>query len=658
METKERTDSTPALKSIWQNAISETGAVLAVLAILFFISFQLLEVIEPTNNPYTGLWTFLVLPLVMIVGLILIPLGYFKERSRRRRLFPSIKDWPRFPHIDLNSPGHRRAFTITGLTLLVVIPLIGISSYQGYHYTDSTAFCGQVCHSVMHPEYTCYLGSPHARVSCAACHIGPGASWYVKSKISGVRQVLAVTFNTFSRPIHTPIKDLRPARETCEQCHWPEKFFGAQLRTRVHYASDEKNTRHEIRVLVKTGGADSSMGPASGIHWHMALSHKIEYIASDSHRQVIPWVKSTDPSGKESIYRSDDKTSQDPPPPGEKRTIDCVDCHNRPTHIIQPPERAVNISLETGRISRDLPYSKKIAVEALTVPYSTGEEADAKIATYIRDAYQKLDPRIAGERKSDINQTIDEVRAIYRRNFFPLMRVDWRTYPDNIGHMIFNGCFRCHDGKHISNDKGPIRRDCSVCHEFQQPLPLAEAPNAFQQITPEHPYKLEGIHAQLNCSSCHSGGRAPVASCEGCHTIQSQFRGGKSPLLPGMKVTPPVVMADLACDSCHDLSKPSTTPVSAQCETCHEKGYGEMVQTWKSDAQTSRAKASAAIEDLRKSLGSGRPRNAQEQSLQQLVSQLQGALEQVDRAGPQHNTELADAVYQQIIKLATESKKQ
>jgi hypothetical protein len=658
MESEEKTESRPALKSIWQNAVSETGAVLAVLAVLFFISFQLLELMEPTNNPYTGLWTFLLLPLVMIVGLILIPLGYFRERIRRRKLFPGVKDWPRFPRIDLNKITHRRALTISLLTLLVVIPLIGISSYQGYHYTDSTAFCGQVCHSVMHPEFTCYMGSPHARVSCAACHIGPGASWYVKSKISGVRQVLAVTFNTFSRPIHTPIKDLRPARETCEQCHWPEKFFGAQLRTRVHYASDEKNSRREIRVLVKTGGADSSMGPASGIHWHMALSHKIEYIATDGHRQVIPWVKSTDASGKESIYRSDDKTSMDPEPPGEKRTVDCVDCHNRPTHVTQPPDRAVNISLETGRISRTLPYSKRIALEALTVPYASGTEADGKIASYIRGAYQKLDPKIAEERKSEINQAIDEVRAIYRRNFFPDMNVDWRTYPDNIGHMIFNGCFRCHDGKHISNDKGPIRRDCSVCHEFQQPLPLSEAPNAFQQITPEHPYKLEGIHARLNCSACHTGGRSPVASCEGCHTVQDLFRQGKSPLLAGMKVTPPSVMADLACDSCHDLTKPSNTPVSAQCETCHEKGYGEMVQTWKGDAQSSRARATAAIEELRKGLGGSRLLGERGQGLRQLVGQLQGALDQVDKAGAQHNTELADAVYQQIIKLASEGKKQ
>ncbi len=646
----------PQLKSIWQNRLTETGAVLAALAILFFISFQVIEALTPVSNPYTGLWTFLILPVVMIAGLTLIPVGYFRERARRRRLYPEIQEWPRLPHFDPNNPGHRKAAAVVGLGALLVIPLIGVSSYQGYHYTESTGFCGQVCHTVMQPEYTSYLGSPHARVNCASCHIGPGASWYVKSKISGVRQVLAVTLNTFSRPIHTPIKDLRPARETCEQCHWPAKFFGAQLRTRIHYASDEKNTRRELRVLVKTGGADASMGPPSGIHYHMALSQKIEYVATDSRRQVIPWVRSTDSAGVVHVYRSDGKSSQDPPPAGEIRSIDCMDCHNRPTHIYQPPNRAVSISLETGRIDRDLPYAKKIAVDALTMPYSSSEQANEGIESYIRDAYQKLDPKLAAEKKSSIDQAIQEVRSIYRRSFFPSMKVDWRTYPDDIGHMIFDGCFRCHDNRHVREDKTPIRKDCSVCHEFVQALPSARGESTFQQITLEHPYKLEGIHADLNCSRCHTGGPAPVPDCAGCHTTQSSFRKGVNPVLPGLKPTPPTVMADLSCDSCHDLSKGAAAKVSEQCETCHDKGYGDMIQMWKEDAKTGRAKASAAIEELRKNLDGRKKLTPAQETLKQLIDQMQAALDQVDKAGAQHNTDFADAVYQQIVKLAGDQK--
>ncbi len=644
------------LKSIWQNKITEAGVILAALAILFFLTFQVIELLTPTSNPYTGLWTFLLLPALMVVGLILIPAGYLRERGRRRRLYPEIKDWPKLPHFDPNNPSHRNALAVVGLGALLVIPLIAVSSYQGYHYTESTGFCGQVCHTVMQPEHTSYLGSPHARVTCASCHIGPGASWYVKSKISGVRQVLAVTFHTFSRPIPTPIKDLRPARETCEQCHWPAKFFGAQLRSRIHFSSDEKNTRRELRVLVKTGGADSSVGPASGIHWHMALSQKIEYVASDPRRQVIPWVRSTDSTGKTHVYRSDGITSADPPP-GEIRRIDCMDCHNRPTHIYQSPDRAVSISLETGRIDRELPYAKKITLEALTIPYTSPEEADSRIASYIRDSYQKLDAKMAGERKASIEKTIEEAQSVYHRNFFPTMKVDWRTYPDDIGHFIFDGCFRCHDNKHMREDKTAIRKDCTVCHEFLQALPPSRGESTYQESVPDHPYKLEGIHAILNCSQCHTGGRAPVPDCAGCHTKQTSFRKGTSPVLSGLKPTPPSVMADLSCDSCHDLSKGPPAKVSDQCETCHDKGYGDMVQVWKDDAKTSRDKASAAIEELRKGIGGGNRLSPPQEAIKQLADQLQEALDEVDKAGPQHNTDFADAVYQQIVKLTGEQKK-
>jgi NapC/NirT cytochrome c family, N-terminal region/Cytochrome c3 len=645
------------LRSVWQNPWTTAGLILSVLAILFFVSFQLIELGSPTNNPYVGLWTFMVLPAILILGLILMPLGWLLERRRRRKLFPDVKEWPRYPKLDLNNPHNRKIFYFFGVGSLIVIPLIGVSSYEGYHYTDSTQFCGQVCHSVMNPEYTAYSNSPHARVPCADCHIGPGASWYVRSKISGIRQVFAVTFHTYSRPIPTPIENLRPARETCEQCHWPERFFGSQLITRVHFAPDADNTRRELNILVKTGGADSSMGRASGIHWHMALSNKIEYIATDTTRQTIPWVRSTHSSGVASIFRSDGKTAADPPPAGELRRIDCMDCHNRPTHIIQSPDRAVNIALESGRIDRGLPYIKKISVEAMVEPYSTAAEADAKIASHIQDFYRTADSKMSQTRQVSINRAIDEVRAIYHRNFFPEMKVNWRAYPDNIGHLIFDGCYRCHDNKHVSDDKRVIRKDCTVCHEFQQPVSDGTAPNTFRLTTPEHPYQLLGLHADLKCSACHMGGPAPVPSCAGCHTAQSLFRQGKNPSLPGLTGTPPAMMAELDCDSCHDLSKPQTREnLTAQCETCHSKGYGQMLQMWIDDAKSERVKANAAIDDLRQSMAAVKIGSGARSDLETLAAQMQSALEQVDKAGPHHNPDFADAIYAQIVKLASEGK--
>lgn len=633
------------LKSSWENRWTYAGAGLAALSVLFFISFQLIELGRPTSNPYTGLWTFLVLPAFLILGLTLMLLGWLLERRRRRRLYPDVKAWPKYPSLDLNTPRQRKQFLLFAFVAIIVIMLVSVSSYRGYHYTDSTQFCGQVCHTVMHPEFITYHSSPHARVTCAACHIGPGAGWYVHAKISGLRQVFAVMFNTYSKPIPTPVRNLRPARETCEECHWPAKFFGSQLINRVNYAADRANTRTERHILVKTGGGDSTMGPASGIHWHMALNNRIEYVASDTARQIIPWTRSTDATGKIRIFRSDGKTAADPRPPGELRRMDCMDCHNRPSHIIDPPAQSVNVSLETGRIDRTLPYIKKVAVEALTEPYSTEEEADLKIEAYIRDFYQKNDSKLATERAGSIRQAIAEVRAVYHRSFFPRMNVDYRSYPNNIGHKYFAGCFRCHDGKHLDANKEIIGRECTDCHEFQRPVEVPGLQNALLQGTIEHALKLEGPHTNLLCSSCHTGGRGPDPSCKGCHTAQTRFSMGAVPALPGLKATK-AIMAEVECDSCHDLGKPLTAEnMIPQCEACHKKGYGDLLAVWKDNAASARTKALAALDELRKNAPAS-------QSLQALLRELQGAFDVVEKAGALHNPEFAGAVYDRIVKAA------
>ncbi len=640
--------------SLWENRITVAGVALAVLAFLFFIIAQVVEALSPASNPYRGIWSFMILPVFLIIGLVLIPCGWALERRRRQKLFPEIHEWQRFPRLDFNNPFHRKVLRIFATGTLVVVPFIGITTYEGYHYTDSNQFCGQVCHEVMDPEYTAYSNSPHARVSCAACHIGPGASWFVKAKISGIRQVFATTFNTFSRPIPTPIEDLRPARETCEQCHWPAKFFGAQLRTRYHYAPDEKNTRTEIAVVIKTGGGDSSNGPASGIHWHMALSNKIEYVATDDRRQIIPWTRATNlATGEVAVFRSDGRSATDPSPEGELRTVDCLDCHNRPTHIYPAPDRTVNVSLETGRLDRTLPFIKKIAVEALVGSYRNQEEAISGIDSRVRDFYAKSYPEIAGTRKASIDQAVEEVTSIYRRSFFPAMRTDWRVHPDNIGHMVFDGCFRCHDDKHVGA-KGALTKNCDVCHDFGKQIVGPDSGLALVRIRPDHPVKLLGIHAELNCSLCHTGGMAPDPTCAGCHQVQTQFREGKSPELSGLGATPPSVMADLDCESCHDLTEPQQpADLAKHCETCHDKGYGEMVQMWKDDASASRAKAAAAVEELRRTAAGLRDDSARETAIQ-LASQLESALLMVDKAGTHHNIDFAESVYQQVIKLAGE----
>ena len=207
-----------------QNPLTLTGAVITTSTALTTIAFWFYEIFLPgPPHPYIGLLVFLILPGIFILGLLLIPLGIW---LRRRSLLASGKMPGVFPTVDLGLPVVRRTLEYVGLATVLNLLIIGTASYRGVQYMDSTSFCGKTCHTVMDPEYTAYQNSPHSRVECVDCHIGPGAGWFVRSKLSGLRQVFAVTFHTYSRPIPSPVKYLRPARETCEQCHWPQRFTG------------------------------------------------------------------------------------------------------------------------------------------------------------------------------------------------------------------------------------------------------------------------------------------------------------------------------------------------------------------------------------------------------------------------------------------------
>ena len=227
-----------------RNRISTAGAVITTATAVTMIGFWIVESMQAHPvHPYNGIVLFLMLPFVFVLGLLLIPLGVLLQRRKLRARGELPQEYPK---IDLQQPEWRHGLALVGLATVANVGILGAASYKGVEHMDSTQFCGVTCHSVMAPEYTAYTGSPHARVTCVQCHIGPGAGWFVKSKLSGVRQVFAVTFNTHSRPIHSPVKDLRPARETCEQCHWPQKFHGDKFLVRTKYAEDEKKDRKSV----------------------------------------------------------------------------------------------------------------------------------------------------------------------------------------------------------------------------------------------------------------------------------------------------------------------------------------------------------------------------------------------------------------------------
>ncbi|MGZ3593712.1 MAG: cytochrome c3 family protein, partial [Syntrophales bacterium] len=353
---------------LYRNTISYFGGLIIIVSLVLILLFLLLSFSLKAPSPYIGIFTYLIFPALLTCGILIFIYGLFRESRRRRRL-GAAEALP-FPIINLNNPLHRKRFALilTGGSLLGI--LFAFVNYNAYLFTDSNTFCGRLCHSVMKPEYTAYLNGPHARVPCVDCHVGTGVSWYVKSKISGVPQVLAVWFNTYSRPIPVPIKNLRPARETCEECHWPQKFYGAQLMQYPYFRYNEQNTPEQISLLVRTGGGNPNLGEYAGIHWHMAISEKVYFKAIDPGLQQIPWIKVVLNDGSEIVFKdkaanlSDDELEKLP-----VHFMDCMDCHNRPSHVFLPPETAVDQAMAAHNIPPELPWIKKLALDALVKNY-------------------------------------------------------------------------------------------------------------------------------------------------------------------------------------------------------------------------------------------------------------------------------------------------
>lgn len=445
------------------NWISLIGVILTTIGTVSWLFLLPVWIRGTSHNPYLGmLWG--VLLGVFLGGLILIPTGIYLRRARllRKGAAPEVA----FPPLSLQSPELRKLLGFILATTLANVVIAGQLTYAAINYMDTEQFCGTTCHRVMEPEFKAYQGSPHARVSCVECHIGPGAGWFVKSKLSGLGQVVAVATNSYPTPIESPVQNLRPARETCERCHWPERFTGNKTLVRTSYDEDAGNTPSTTVLQMKVGGR--AWNGTVGIHGaHMAEGTIIEYIATDRKRQIIPQVIYRDASGKETIYNSTEiKATADQLAKGERRTADCVDCHNRPTHITQLPERAVNDEMSSGHISGKLPFVRKQAVALLKATYpdkaTAAKQIDAKLDAFYKEKY----PEVYAQNKRQIEGAIRAVQAIYDRNVFPEMKVTWGTYISNLGHTDTQGCFRCHDGSHTSADGRTIPNDCSTCHEL------------------------------------------------------------------------------------------------------------------------------------------------------------------------------------------------
>lgn len=494
------------LPSSFYNWTSIIGATIALISLFMIIFLFVISAIFNQGSSYLGVVIYIALPALLVIGLIMIPAGMLATLRRQKRGLPAMEK--RWPMIDFNNPRHRNAFMIFAVGSMVFLLLSAVGSYEAFHYTESVEFCGTLCHKVMEPEYVAYQNSPHARVACVECHVGRGADWYVRSKLSGLYQVYAVTFNVYPRPIEVPIKNLRPARETCEECHWPQKFYSRQLRIERHYLADAENTEWDIHLQMKIGSDLSALGLMEGIHWHINDDVKIEYVSTTDDREIIPWVRYTDmKTGESTIFEDSDH----PLEPGqidtlEIRTMDCMDCHNRPSHNYQTPIVFINNAITAGKIPKDLPEIKMLAMQLLSTEYATLDSARIGIGEYVRTYYSDSYPEILQADPGKIEQATAGIIDGYSKNIFPEMKVRWSAYPNHIGHLEFNGCFRCHNDRHVSPAGKTISQDCNLCHTI-----VAQGIPGSMQVVQDlgssldflHPNDPDGMWKDGVCSDCH-----------------------------------------------------------------------------------------------------------------------------------------------------------
>ena len=487
----------------WTSIIGTTVAIISLFmfGFLFVVSMFLAE-----GSSYLGLVMWIVLPVFLVLGLLIIPVGMFiKSKKDKRKQVTYDLAWPR---IDLNEVSTRNAVMIFGVGTIFFLLLSAVGSYEAFHYTESVEFCGTICHKVMKPEYVAYQNSSHAKVSCVECHVGSGADWYVRSKLSGLYQVYAVLAKVYPTPIPTPIRNLRPARETCEECHWPEKFYARQLVVEKHYLSDEANTEWDINLQMKTGPTYSALGLQEGIHWHINPNVKVEYVATDSVRQNIPWVRYTNKkTGEVYVFEDDDnKLTEEELAPLEVREMDCMDCHNRPSHDYHSPFSFINDAITAGKISKDLPEIKYKAMEILAVEFPTTDSAmryiEQELESYYADNYED----IYANNHEMIEQAIRGIQEEFKLNIFPEMKVTWKAYHNNIGHLEFNGCFRCHNDRHATSQGEVISMDCNLCHSIiaQGTPDTLQVGSIYDELEFVHPNDPDGMWKEGFCYECHA----------------------------------------------------------------------------------------------------------------------------------------------------------
>jgi hypothetical protein len=450
------------VRAVSVNPLGRVGVVLTTSSCITFVVLQLAMITGVVTNAYVGLIVYLLFPSLFVVGLILIPFAWWRQLRSSGLTADELLE-RRFgqDQVQAGLLGSHLMKTVGLLTLGNVI-FLGLASAKMLHFMDGPEFCGTACHSVMSPEWTTYQASPHARVACVDCHVGEGLGALVDSKLNGAWQMVSAAFDLYDRPISTPVHQLRPARETCERCHWPDKFYGSRLQTRVEFANDERSTPRYTTLNIKI---DAGHAGDSGVHWHVLEGVEVRYASIDDERETMLWVESRRPDGSWRRWRNTAATAVTGET-GHVRVMDCVDCHNRATHIYQDPGRAVDAAIHLGEIDRSLPFIRREAVAAITVDYPDREAGLEGIRNAIEGFYRHEYPRQAARWSRQIDQAVAVLHRVYLRNVHHVMNIGWGAYPSLLGHQESDGCFRCHTPTMVADDGEWVTDDCTVCHSI------------------------------------------------------------------------------------------------------------------------------------------------------------------------------------------------
>ncbi|MFV1963067.1 MAG: NapC/NirT family cytochrome c [Acidimicrobiia bacterium] len=488
---------------MYRHPLAAIGGAIVVAGSMAFVFLIFQDFTAETENPYRLLVTFIAIPAVIGLGIVLFLLAIRIQVVSARKRGEKVRFTLR---VEPTDPQYMRSLWLFLGLSLVGVAVVGFVGFQAYEATDSTSFCADACHTPMEPEAVALQVSAHARIKCVECHIGPGTEAYLQAKVNGMKQLWGVLTNSYDRPVDTPI-EMRPAEQVCEECHWSDNLWGTKVQSSTYYSLDDASSPWTVNFLFDLGGAGSTPDQPGGAHWHTSVGTVVEYIATDHERQDIPWVRVIDEDGTEREYTTPgDHIPLPSDPDTVVRRFDCLDCHNRPAHPLEPASRSVNNALSDGLIPVVLPEIKNISMEVLLDSYEDREAAHKGIRDGLEAFYAARYPDAAEAYSAEIEQAAQALIDIYDLNFFHEMKTDYRVRQYNIGHLSWEGCFRCHDGEKADESGNVISNDCNSCH-----LIVGQGPGTDGVLLDldasglefEHPYGVQKWR-ERSCASCHA----------------------------------------------------------------------------------------------------------------------------------------------------------